>query len=147
MAWLVSIDRSIEAALGVRAYHLLRYLMSGAVAAASNLLALFLLVQFGRMHYLYASVVAFIASVAVSFTLQKFWTFQDMFTHDVRAQFTRYSAVVLANLTLNTALMYVLVERESLWYVFAQVLTTSIVAVVSYIAYKHFVFRKRLVVS
>jgi putative flippase GtrA len=147
MAWLVSIHRSIEAALGARAYHLLRYLMSGAAAAASNLLALFLLVQFGRMHYLYASVIAFLASVAVSFTLQKFWTFQDMFIHDVRAQFTRYSAVVLANLTLNTALMYVFVERASLWYVFAQVLTTSIVAVVGYVAYKHFVFRERLVIS
>lgn len=147
MAWLVRIHHSVEAALGTRAYHLLRYVMSGATAAISNLTVLFILVHFGRMHYLYASVVAFIASVAVSFTLQKFWTFQDTLTHDMREQFTRYSAVVLANLALNTGLMYLLVEKAALWYVLAQILTTSIVAVVGYIGYKHFVFRERLLDS
>ncbi len=147
MAWLVRIHHSVEAALGARVYHLLRYVMSGAAAATSNLAVLFILVHFGRMHYLYASVVAFIASVAVSFTLQKFWTFQDTFTHDMREQFTRYSAVVLANLALNTGLMYLFVEKAALWYILAQILTTSIVAVVGYIGYKHFVFRERLLDS
>jgi len=121
--------------------------MSGAAAAATNLAVLFILVHFGRMYYLYASVVAFIASVAVSFTLQKFWTFQDTFTHDIREQFTRYSVVVLANLALNTGLMYLFVEKAALWYVLAQILTTSIVAIVGYIGYKHFVFRERLLTS
>lgn len=147
MAWLVRIHRSVEAALGARVYHLLRYLMSGAATAASNLAILFILVHFCRMHYLYASIVAFIASVAVSFILQKFWTFQDTFTHDMREQFTRYSAVVLANLALNIGLMYLFVEKAALWYVLAQILTTSIVAVFGYIGYKHFVFRGRLLAS
>ena len=147
MAWLVRIHRSVEAALGARAYHLLRYLISGATAAASNIAVLFILVHFGGMHYLYASIISFIASVAVSFTLQKFWTFQDMFTHDMREQFARYSVVVLANLALNTGLMYLFVEEVGLWYVLAQIITTSIVAVVGYIGYKHFVFRERLITS
>lgn len=147
MAWLVRIHHSVEAALGVRVYRLLRYFMSGATAAASNVAILFILVHFSRMHYLYASVVAFIASVAVSFTLQKFWTFQDTFTHDMREQFTRYSVVVLANLALNIGLMYLFVEKAGLWYVLAQIVTTSIVAVVGYIGYKHFVFRERLLAS
>lgn len=147
MTRLVRIHRSIEAALGARTYHLLRYLMSGAAAAASNLAILFILVHFGRTHYLYASVVAFIASVAVSFTLQKFWTFQDTRTHDMRAQFIRYSAVVLANLALNIGLMYLFVEKADLWYVLAQILTTSIVAVFGYIGYKHFVFHEHLLAS
>lgn len=143
MALLGSINHSLEVALGAHAYHLLRYLMSGATAAASNIALLYLLVHFGGMHYLYASVIAFLASVAVSFTLQKFWTFRDRFTHDVREQFTRYSVVVLVNLTLNTGLMYALVDWAALWYVLAQVITTSVVAVVGYIGYKRFVFRER----
>lgn len=143
MAWLVRIHYWVEATVGTHAYHILRYLMSGAAAAASNLAVLFILVHFGRMYYLSASIVAFIASVAVSFTLQKFWTFQDRFTHDMREQFVRYSAVVLMNLFLNTALMYFLVDKAGLWYLFAQVLTTGTVAIVGYIGYKRFVFRER----
>lgn len=143
MAWLVRIQYWVEATVGTHAYHLIRYLMSGAAAAASNLAVLFILVHFIRMYYLSASIVAFVASVAVSFTLQKFWTFQDSLTHDMRAQFVRYSAVVLTNLVLNIALMYLLVEKVGLWYLFAQVLTTGTIAIVGYIGYKRFVFRER----
>lgn len=146
MTWYARIHRLIEAVIGARAYRLLRYLMSGTMAAASNLAVLFILVHFGRIYYLYASIAAFIASVAVSFTLQKFWTFQDMFIHDVQEQFVRYSAVVLANLALNTVLMYFFVEKAGLWYLFAQVLTTGIVAIVGYVAYKRFVFRERTLI-
>lgn len=143
MAWLVRIHYWVEATVGTHAYRLLRYLMSGAAAAASNLAVLFILVHFIRMYYLSASIAAFVASVAVSFTLQKFWTFQDRLTHDMRAQFVRYSAVVLTNLVLNIALMYFLVEKVGLWYLFAQVLTIGTIAIVGYIGYRCFVFRER----
>lgn len=143
MTFLIRIHRLTEAALGARAYRLLRYLMSGAAAAASNLAVLFILVRYGRMYYLYASVLAFIASVAISFTLQKFWTFQDRLIHDMRTQFIRYSVVVLMNLSINTALMYLFVEKMGLWYLLAQALTTSVVAIIGYIAYRRLVFPER----
>lgn len=143
MVFLLRIHRLIETVIGARAYRLSRYLMSGTAAAASNLAVLFMLVRYGRMYYLSASILAFIASVVVSFLLQKFWTFQDMFTHDVRAQFVRYGVVVLMNLSINTMLMYLLVEKMGLWYLMAQILTTGVVAIAGYIAYRRFVFPER----
>jgi len=140
---LTVLHARMEMLLGARAYHLVRYLISGGTAAASNLGFLFLLVHFVHVHYLYASVIAFIMSVGVSFAMQKFWTFQDTLLHDVHIQFSRYLVVLLVNLTLNTLLMYLFVEKMGLWYLSAQILATAIVAIVGYFGYKYFVFRGR----
>ncbi len=139
-----ALHHHIEKVLGERLFHLLRYLISGGMAAISNIGALFLLVQFGNFHYLSASILAYLFGIVVSFTLQKFWTFQDKPTHDLHAQFARYMLVVLCNLLLNTSLMYLLVSQLGLWYILAQILATAVVAIIGYYAYKHFVFTERV---
>lgn len=133
----------MEALLGTRGYRLLRYLISGGTAAAANIGLLFLFVQFLGIHYLSASITAFIASIAVSFTMQKFWTFQDASLREAPMQFGRYLFVLFANLALNTLLMYLLVDGAGLWYLYAQVLATGVVAVAGYFGYRHFVFRAK----
>lgn len=134
-----------EALLGERLFKLIRYVTSGGTAALSNMAALFLLVHFGHVYYLYASVLAFLISVGVSFTMQKFWTFRDTYVHDIHTQFARYVLVIVANLILNTLLMYTLVEKAGVWYLSAQFFTVIVIAFVSYFAYRHFVFRERTV--
>lgn len=133
----------IERVVGARIFRMIRYLISGGTAAASNVIFLFLLVQYGGMYYLYASILAFVMSIAVSFTLQKFWTFRDDPLHDMHRQFVRYLIVILFSLALNTALIYFFVEVTALWYVVAQVLTTAVIAVINYFFYRYFVFRDR----
>lgn len=133
----------IERMVGARAFRLIRYLISGGTAAASNVIFLFLLVQYGGMYYLYASILAFMMSIAVSFTMQKFWTFRDDPLHDMHRQFARYLIVILFSLALNTALIYFFVEVTALWYVLAQIFTTAVIAVVNYFFYRYFVFRER----
>lgn len=129
--------------IGVRAFKIIRYLIAGGTAAASNLALLFLLVRFGHMHYLPASILAFVLSIAVSFTMQKFLTFQDRPIHDVHTQFARYLVVIGANLALNTALIFLLVEKARMWYMLAQAVTTIVVAITGYVGYTYFVFRDR----
>ncbi len=145
MAWLRNIYDAVEALLGVRTFKLIRYVTSGGTAALANMTALFLLVHFGHVYYLYASILAFIISVGVSFTMQKFWTFRDAHMHDIHTQFARYILVIVANLILNTLLMYMLVEKAGVWYLSAQFFTVIAIAFVGYFAYRHFVFRERTV--
>lgn len=133
----------IEAILGTRLFHLVRYLISGGIAATTNVGILFLLVHFAHLHYLSASIAAYLLAVVVSFTLQKFWTFQDKPTHDIPSQFSRYSIVVVTNLLLNTLLMYLFVDTFGIWYIFAQIGATAIVAVAGYFGYRFFVFKER----
>lgn len=131
----------IESLIGARALRLVRYLIAGGIAAASNLAILFLLVHLGGMYYIYASILAFILSIAVSFITQKFLTFQDTPLYNVHKQFVRYLVVIFANLILNTLIIYLIVEVAGAWYMLAQVFATATVAVTGYIGYSTFVFR------
>lgn len=133
----------IEALLGVQWFKIVRFLVAGGTAVVCNVFILFALVQFGDLHYLHASIAAFIISTVVSFVMQKFLTFRDTLLHDVHAQFTRYLIVVLANLLLNTVLVYVFVEKAGMWYLVAQLLATIVIAFTGYFGYQHFVFRER----
>lgn len=131
--------------MGARAFKLIRYLISGGTAALVNWTTLFLLVHFAQMYYLYATILAFIVSIAASFTMQKFWTFRDNQVHDIHKQFTRYLGVISLSLLLNTALVYLLVEKMHTWYLLAQIIATVIIAITNFFAYRHFVFRERSV--
>lgn len=102
-----------------------------------------MLVHWGEINYLPASIAAFILSISVSFAMQKFVTFEDRPIHDMHAQFARYLVVILFNLALNTTLIYLFVEKTGMWYMLAQTITTIIVAVTGYVGYTYFVFRVR----
>lgn len=145
-AIVVLLHEKGEALVGVRMFKLVRYLISGGTASVTNLGILFCLVHFGHLYYLTASIISFVISVGVSFTMQKFWTFRDHAVHDIHSQFARYTLVIGANLALNTLLIYVLVEKTGMWYLLAQLFATIVIAITGYFGYRHFVFRERITV-
>ena len=61
-----------------------------------------------------------------------------------RIQLFRYFIVCLFNLFLNYLLLKVLVETLHVYAVFAQILTISVVVVVSYVAQRNFSFKASL---
>ncbi len=119
-----------------------KYVVSGGMATVTNLAVLYALTDFLHVYYLVSSVFAFIISIVVSFSMQKFWTFEDSSKDRVHTQFAFYSAVVLANLVLNTFLVYAFVEWLSLWYLIAQFLAGILIAIVSFFAYRNLVFKQ-----
>ena len=88
----------------------MRYLISGASAVAIDLVLLFVLVHFFHMWYLLAAVIAFIAAVAVSFVMQKFFTFNDYTKGGIGRQTVFYLGLQVFNIFFNTLLMYVGVD-------------------------------------
>ncbi len=119
---------------------LARYVVSGGTATAVNLLVLYLLVDHAGMHYLSASVLSFLSSTVVSFTLQKFWTFRNRATERMHFQFALYALITVTNICINTALMYGFVDVLGVWYLAAQVLSGGLIAIASYFTYQKLVF-------
>lgn len=127
-----------------RIFRLARYLLAGGTGAFVNLGTLFVLVNYGKFHYLVGSIISFLIAFVVSFTLQKFWTFKN-FEKDqklVGKQLTIYLLITLLNLGLNTLFMYILVDVFVVWYMLAQFLSAGLIAILSYYLYKFFVFKK-----
>jgi len=117
----------------------LRYLISGSVAAAIDLCVLYLFTEFLEIWYLLSAILAFIIAFIFSFILQKYWTFADHSHDKIQSQLLIYLTIALINLGLNTLGIFILVHYFVFHYLFAQIIVSAIIAVESYFVY-HYVF-------
>ncbi len=120
-----------------------KYIVAGGTAALTQLALLYIVTEFFGLWYQASLVIAFAIAFLVSFSLQKFWTFQDASTHTVHIQISSYLAVALVNLAINALALYVFVEIFKVWYLFAQILIEAVLAVASFLIYKFAIFRRR----
>ena len=119
-----------------------KYVISGSTAAAIDFILLFVLTDLLGIWYLTSAILAYISSFFTSFTLQKFWTFQDQDLKKIRKQFLIYLAVALIGLLLNSIMMYFWVSALHIWYLAAQFITTGILAIGSFAINTTITFKK-----
>lgn len=122
--------------------HIARYLASGGIGITVNLSAYYLLVRAG-MPYIAGSICALALSTIVGFLLQKFWTFEDRRTDVASRQLLFYSVIALANIAINTGIVFVLIHLLHVWYLLAQAVGAGVVAVSSYFLYRTFLFNSK----
>ncbi len=84
--------------------------------------------------------ISFIITFPIGFFLAKYVVFNDSKVKGW-VQLFRYLMICLFNLALNYILLKILVEIFGIYPVLAQVLTSSVVIVVSYLAQRHFSFK------
>ena len=83
-----------------------RYLIAGGTAAFTNIALLFVFTDFLGIWYIASAIMAFILAFIVSFTLQKYWTFQDT-TGKWQLQLPFYLTVAAVGLGISDAFVYV----------------------------------------
>jgi len=118
----------------------IKYLIAGGTAAVVDLSLLYFFTSFLGIWYLFSACLAFAGAFFVSFFLQKFWTFRDNDKERMYKQMTVYLFVALTNLIINAVFMFILVDGFKIWYMFAQLMASGLIAVESYLVYKTFIF-------
>lgn len=88
----------------------LRYFMVGGVAFAVDFSALFLLTEFGRLHYLVSASASFMAGIAVNYGLSITWVFDHRRLANRMHEFAIFAVVGIIGLALNTGLMWSFTE-------------------------------------
>ena len=88
--------------------------------------------------------ISFCITFPIGFFMSKYVVFSDSQMKG-KVQLIRYFMICLFNLALNYILLKILVENAHIYPVFAQVLTTSIVVLFSYLAQRHFSFKANTV--
>lgn len=121
-------------------FGLFKYVVSGGSAACVNLGVLYLLTEYGKLHYLQSAVISFICAFFVSFLLQKFWTFRDARKEVIHWQMMGFLGSSLVNLFLNTTIIFILVEYFHVWYLIAAFIAGILLAVASFFVYRHVIF-------
>lgn len=123
---------------------IVKYLISGGIAAGTDLVLLYFFTDILNIHYLISAGAAFIIAFFVSFFLQKFWTFRDSCTKRMYQQMTMYFIVGVINLSINIGGMYMLVDRFNINYILAQVVMGVFIAITSFLIYNFIIFNKSI---
>ncbi len=127
----------------IRKYSIIfRYLLSGGIAASTDLVLLYVFTDIIGIYYLISTFFAGAIAIAVSFMLQKFWTFSNRLTSAriMTKQLGMHIALSVINIFVNTFFVYVFVEYAGLWYIFAQIVAGGLIAIMSFFIYKKVIF-------
>lgn len=119
-----------------------RYLISGGTAAAFYFAVLISLVELTDINYLLASTIGLTAAILVSFSLHKFFTFQEHAISRTHIQFALYIIVVAVDYAINLSVLWLAVEKLHLFYFVGAFIATVLVAAVNFILYRGIVFRR-----
>lgn len=121
-------------------FRILRFIISGGIAAAVNLTLLFALVHFIKMWYLLATNISYVSSIIVSFTMQKFFAFNDYSRDKILRQSIFYFVFQGINVSINTFLMFLSVDLLNLHYMVSQVIVGGMIALYSFFIYRNIIF-------
>lgn len=121
-----------------RTLEVLRYLSTGALSVALNLLILLTLMHFG-VHYLVAICICFVAVTTISFGINRVWTFRKH-AAGVYEDFGRYILVSLAQLPVSLASFAACVEWLHLPPALAAVVVSAIFAPALYLLHRGWTF-------
>ncbi len=124
----------------------MKYIISGCIAAAVDIAALYALTEFFGIWYLASSVLAFIIAFFFGFALQKFWTFGCRDLRAIYKQAFLYLLTGMISLAGNSCMMYLLVEKFYFHYILAQIITGALLALFSF-SFSYFITFKEVIAA
>ena len=120
-------------------WQFIKYVIVGFVGTALDFGLLYILVEFGHLYYLFGAVTSVAIVLWISFSLNKYWTFQN-FEKKYFRQIAKYLVSHAIALGINLVILAFLVEVFHFWYLFAKVFATVGAAITNFLLVKKFIF-------
>lgn len=124
----------------------IKYAVVGLLATGLDFLFLYSLVEFLHLFYLLAAFFSMTVIIWISFSLNKYWTFQNRekkYFH----QFLKYAVSHVISLVIALAVLAILVQFFGLWYIYAKLFATIAAAITNFLIVKSFIFKPILTVK
>lgn len=96
------------------------FVIIGGFATLLELVLLYSFTEFLHIWYLYSSILAFTISAVFNFHLNKTLNFKNK-NKNYFGQMTIFFMIALGGLLLNTTMIYLLVEKAGLWYIYSKI--------------------------
>ena len=105
-----------------------------------NLLFLFIFTEFFGIYYLISAIFSFSISMTHNYFFNKIWTFGESFGGDVIKKYFKFVGISLFALVINLFVMFILVEKFSIWYIFSQMIAISFASIFNFVGNKLWTF-------
>lgn len=120
---------------------LLQYIIVGGTAFTVDLVSLYVLAEFLKIHYLISAAISFVIATGVNYILCVRWIFEGG-KHSALNEILLIFIVSGIGLLLNELIIYFLVEFILIWYITAKLIAAGTVIFWNYSARKYYVFSK-----
>ena len=122
-----------------------RYLLVGLLSTITHVATLALLMELFHADILWATVMAFSASLAVSFLLNYYFAFRA--NTRVIESFVKFTLVCVTGLSLNVLVMELFVNRMGMHYGFATLVAIAVVTANNFSLHYFWTFKKTAAVA
>jgi len=127
------------------ARHAFKYYLVGASGVIVNLGILYALTEFAGLWYLLSSSLAIYTSITTNFLLNKAWTFRDTMAKQPGAlMYVKFIGVSLVGMGIQLGFNYLFVEKLSLYYLLAALISIGIASSVNFVLNRHWTFGIKL---
>ena len=121
---------------------IIKFGIVGASAFLIDYSILYILTEVFGIYYLYSSVISFSVSVIFNYILSIKWVF-DVSKKQTIKEFSTFIILSIIGLIINQLIMYIMVEKVSIWYMFSKIVSTIIVMVYNFITRKIFIEKRK----
>jgi len=120
----------------------LRYLVAGSLAFATDLCLLFTLTEWLGVHYLLSNVASYSCGLVVAYLLNTRWVFSyRRLENKTHQEFALFTGIVLVGLGINELFLLIMVDSLTMHYLAAKIVATFVVMVFNYIAKRRLLFQ------
>ena len=117
---------------------ILKFGIVGVIATIIDFSVLYLLTEFIHIHYLVSSIISFTVSVIFNYILSIKWVF-EVNHKQTKKDFILFVVLSIIGLGINELIMYLMVDKLGIHYMFTKVFATGIVMVYNFITRKIFI--------
>jgi putative flippase GtrA len=117
-----------------------RYFLVGGVAFLADFALLFLLTEFGHIHYMLSASIAFMAGIAVNYALSVSWVFSHRSLDNKFHEFAIFSIIGILGLVFNEALIWFFTERVGFHYLGSKIVAATFILLYNFGARKVLLF-------
>lgn len=127
------------------AKHAFKYYLVGASGILVNLGILFVLTEYGELWYLLSSTIAIYVSITSNFLLNKSWTFRDTIIKQRSfLMYGKFIGVSLVGMGIQLGFNYMFVEKLSVYYLLAALISIMIASSVNFVLNRRLTFGIKL---
>lgn len=118
-----------------------RYVVVGGAAFGADFGLLYLLTEFGGMHYLASAAVAFVAGLILNYVLSRSWVFDRRTLESTSVEFLVFAGIGVIGLLLNEVILWVVAGQLKFHYLLAKGGSAGVVLVWNFGARRFLLFR------
>lgn len=118
-----------------------RYSVAGGLAFLIDASVLYLLTEFGGLHYLISACGSFVLGLVTVYVLNVAWVFERRSVPNRGAEFSIFVGINLVSLGLNELLLWLLTEKAGLHYLASKSVATGFIWFGNFFMRKMILFR------